>query len=163
MPPSHSSSSPDSPRKPRRSRARRSPPAPPASTGRELREVSPETQLTDGRGRFLGTTLRDFRNYDPTADSDLGGVYALLGDDLRVVYVGQTGKYGRRLADHMKGEKGAATFYVAVYPLAERGERLELEAALILRYFPEYNRGLMLGVRGDGGGAGGVWEIRWKK
>jgi len=57
---------------------------------------------------------------------------------------------------------GLHACYALVYPLPALEDRLLLESLLILRYFPERNRGLLLGVRGDGMLNGGLWEIRYR-
>lgn len=91
----------------------------------------------------------------------MAGVYALLGDDARVVYIGQTGNFRQRIETHLNGPFGEEVKYALCYQVTDHSSRLVLETLMILRYFPERNRALMLGTHGDGAGAGGVWEIKY--
>lgn len=99
--------------------------------------------------------LGDFTADPPAVDRP--GVYVLLDDGGTLIYVGQSkGMVARSKAHRRKtwGKKIAAERYLAE-PDPEL--RLVLEAVMILRYRPRYNRAIKLGLRKDGS----LYEIQF--
>jgi hypothetical protein len=86
------------------------------------------------------------------------GVYALMDDDEKVLYVGQSGNFAQRLARHRKDKAKSAVTRCCLVGVPDAGERLIQETIWIALLRPPINKAVMLRVHG-----GKLTEIRYRR
>lgn len=86
------------------------------------------------------------------------GVYALMDDDENVLYVGQSGNFGQRLARHVKDKKKKDVTRCCLADVPDAGMRLIQETIWIALLRPPLNTAVMLRVH-----SGQLTEIRYRR
>lgn len=77
-------------------------------------------------------------------------MYILEGEGGEILYVGQSGQMVSRSKAHRKKAWGGQIRSERYFACGDPEERLVIETVLILRYRPQHNRAIKLGLRKDG-------------
>lgn len=87
-----------------------------------------------------------------------GGVYFLRDEDGKIIYVGQTGDYAKRLKTHARDKKKAEVASFSLLPMGDHQRRLAFETAYIALLRPRLNRAIMIRIAN-----GRLSEIRYRR